>query len=69
MITALLLVIYISFIGLGLPHSLLGAALPGIEAELNVSSTALSSITMVITGCTIVAAAFFLRRIKKTKEL
>ncbi len=65
MVTALLMVIYIAFIGLGLPHSLLGAALPGIEAELNVSSTALSSITMIITGCTIVAAVFGSRIVNK----
>lgn len=65
MVTALLMVIYIAFIGLGLPHSLLGSALPGIEAELGVSSTALSSITMVITGCTIVAAVFGARIVNK----
>lgn len=58
MITLLLTVIYISYIGLGLPHSLFGAAWPAIHTDLGLSIEAANYITVLISGSTVIASIF-----------
>ena len=55
---ALLIVIYIAFIGLGVPDSLLGAAWPAAHAELAVPVEAVSLLTFLISGCTVLSSMF-----------
>ena len=56
MATILLVIIYISFISLGLPDSLLGSAWPIIHRDLSVSLSSAGIISMTITGGTIVSS-------------
>ena len=58
MYSLLLAVIYISFISLGLPDSLLGAAWPTIYPEFNVPVSYAGVIFMVICGGTIISSLF-----------
>ena len=55
-ITALLTVIYIAYIGLGLPHSLFGAVWPSIQADFSLSIEYANYITVIISGCTVISA-------------
>ena len=52
----LLIVIYIAFVSLGLPDSLLGSAWPVMYVELGAPVAAQSAITMIITACTVVSS-------------
>ena len=52
----LLAVIYLAFVSLGLPDSLLGSAWPVMYSEIGAPVAAQSAITMIITACTIVAS-------------
>ena len=52
----LLTIIYMAFISLGLPDSLLGSAWPVMYEELNVSMSYAGIITMIISGGTIVTS-------------
>jgi fucose permease len=52
----LLVVIYIAFVSLGLPDSLLGSAWPVMYVELGAPVAAQSAITMIITACTVVSS-------------
>ncbi len=54
----LLIVIYIAFIGLGVPDSLIGSAWPAIHAEMNIPVEAVSIITFIISGCTVLSSMF-----------
>lgn len=65
MATLLLLVIYISFIGLGIPDSLFGAAWPVIYTELGIPVSLGSLVTMLISGGTIVSSLFSARLIRR----
>ena len=65
MVTALLLVIYLSYVGLGLSHSLFGVALPSIQTEFGVSAASANYITMIITGSTIVSSMLGARLVNK----
>ncbi len=56
MTTLLLLIIYLAFISLGLPDSLLGAAWPTIYAELNVPVSYVGIIAMIIALGTIISS-------------
>jgi len=56
MFQMLLAVIYVSFISLGLPDSLLGSAWPSIYQELNVPVSYAGIISMIIAGCTIISS-------------
>ena len=56
MIHLLLAVIYLSFISLGLPDSLLGSAWPGMYGELGVPVSYASIIFMIISAGTIVSS-------------
>ena len=66
MASLLLAVIYLAFISLGLPDSLLGSAWPVMYVELGASVGAQSYVTMIIAACTIVsslATAPLMRRV------
>ena len=54
----LLFIIYIAFIGLGIPDSLIGSAWPAIYLELNVPVDAVSGITLLISGFTVLSSIF-----------
>ncbi len=54
----LLVVIYIAFIGLGVPDSLIGSAWPAIHTEMNVPVEAVSVLTFIISGCTVLSSMF-----------
>ncbi len=58
MTTFILIIIYISFICLGLPDSLLGVSWPLIRTEYNVSLNAVGPIYMMIAGGTIISSFF-----------
>ena len=54
----LLVVIYIAFIGLGVPDSLIGSAWPAIHKEMNIPVEAVSILTLIISGCTVLSSMF-----------
>jgi len=56
--TVLLIIIYISFISLGLPDSLLGSAWPSMYGSLNVPLSYAGYISMIIAGGTVVSSFF-----------
>lgn len=65
MTTILLVVIYIAFISLGLPDSVLGSVWPSMYGELNVSMSYAGIISMIIAGGTIVSSLLSYKLIKK----
>lgn len=54
----LLVVIYVAFIGLGVPDSLIGSAWPAIHGELNIPVEMVSVLTFIISGCTVLSSMF-----------
>ncbi len=54
----LLIVIYIAFIGLGVPDSLIGSAWPAVHAEMDIPVEAVSILTLLISGCTVLSSMF-----------
>lgn len=67
MALALLLVIYVTFISLGLPDSVLGSSFPAISANLGLSSDLAGYIGMAVTVATILSAffsSFILQKVK-----
>ena len=58
MTTLLLMIIYLAFISLGLPDSLIGAGWPVMHQSLHVPVSYMGMITMVISGGTIVSSLF-----------
>ena len=65
MFSLLLAIIYLAFISLGLPDSLLGSGWPLIKEEMNVPLSYAGLITMSISFCTILSSLFTDRIIKK----
>lgn len=65
MYSFLLALIYIAFISLGLPDSLLGSGWPVMHGELNVPVSFMGIVSMVISGGTIVSSLFSDRLTKK----
>ncbi len=65
MIHLLLVIIYISFISLGLPDGLLGSAWPSMYESLAVPVSFAGIISMIISGGTILSALFSERLVKK----
>ncbi|MDF2801479.1 MAG: fucose permease [Anaerocolumna sp.] len=65
MLTLLLIVIYISFISLGLPDSLLGSAWPILHADLSVPISYAGIISMIVSGGTIISSFFSEKIIRK----
>ena len=58
MVTLLLAIIYLAFISLGLPDSLLGSAWPQMHTDLNAPISFAGIITMIISGGTIISSLF-----------
>ena len=58
MYSLLLSLIYLSFVSLGLPDSLLGAGWPVIHSEFSVPISYMGLVTMIISGSTIVSSLF-----------
>lgn len=54
----LLIVIYIAFIGLGVPDSLIGSAWPAIHTEMSIPVESVSVLTLIISGCTVLSSMF-----------
>jgi fucose permease len=65
MLTLLLIIIYISFISLGLPDAILGSAWPMIHQNLNVPISYAGLVTMIISGGTIISSFFSEKFIRK----
>ena len=60
MITIILIIIYLAFISLGLPDSLLGSAWPVMQTDLSVNTSSAGIISMLICGGTIISSLFFI---------
>lgn len=65
MVTVLLIVIYIAFIGLGIPDSLFGAAWPAIYADFALPISYASFVTVLISAGTVVSSLFSARIINR----
>lgn len=65
MASVLLIVIYIAFIGLGIPDSLFGAAWPAIYQEFSVPISYANFITLLISGGTVVSSLMSARLINR----
>ena len=52
----LLAVIYIAFVGLGVPDSLIGSAWPAIYRDFSVPEYSVSLITLTVSGCTVISS-------------
>lgn len=65
MATILLIIIYMTFIGLGIPDSLLGAAWPGISQELSLPVSWANFITIIISFGTIISSLLSTKLINK----
>lgn len=61
----LLCVIYIAFIGLGLPDSLFGTAWPAIYGEFALPLSAANCVTLIVSGGTVISSAMSARVINK----
>ena len=61
----LLVIIYIAFIGLGVPDSLIGSAWPAIHTELGIPVEMVSILTFLISGCTVLSSMFSTRILNK----
>ena len=61
----LLIVIYIAFVGLGVPDSLIGSAWPAIHSEMGVPVDAVSMLTLLISGCTVLSSMFSAKILNK----
>lgn len=56
MATVLLLLIYLAYIGLGIPDPLFGAAWPAIRRDFDVPIAAANIVTLLISGCTVISS-------------
>ncbi|ACL76013.1 MFS transporter [Ruminiclostridium cellulolyticum] len=65
MTTLLLIIIYIAFISLGLPDSMLGAAWPTVRTDLSVPMAGAGLISMIISGGTIISSILSGKLIQK----
>lgn len=65
MATYLLIIIFISFISIGLPDSMFGSAWPAIYTELNFDVSLAGIVTFSVSLCTIISSAISARVIKK----
>ena len=64
-IMLLLLVIYIAFIGVGIPETLIGAAWPAVYTEWGLPESWLSFVTIIIPGCIVLSGALSSRALNK----
>lgn len=65
MVTLLLIVIYITFIGLGIPDSLFGTAWPAVYAEFGLPVSWANFVTLTVSGGTIVSSLLSARLIRR----
>lgn len=65
MATLLMFIIFLAFIGLGIPDSLFGAAWPAIYPAFGVPMSAASVITLLISACTVLSSLFSARVINR----
>ena len=65
MMTALLIIIFITFIGVGLPDSVLGTAWPAIYREFNLPVSLAGYISATVSACTIISSLISSRVINK----
>ena len=65
MASLLIAIIYLSFISLGLPDSLLGSAWPVMHIDVGAQVSAAGIISMIISFCTIISALLSARLLKK----
>ncbi len=65
--TTLLVVIYLAFISLGLPDSLLGSTWPAMRLDLNAPLSMAGVLSMFISGCTIISSLNSSRLIQRFK--
>ena len=65
--TTLLVVIYIAFISLGLPDSLLGSTWPAMRLDINAPLSMAGVLSMFISGCTIISSLNSARLIQRFK--
>ena len=65
MATLLLVIIYVCYIGLGVPDSLLGTAWPAIYEELDLPVSYVSIVSMLISGGTVISSLLSARLIAK----
>lgn len=59
MVTLLLAIIYVAFISLGLPDSLLGSAWPQMHLDLGAQLSMQGIISMIISCGTVISSIFF----------
>ena len=65
MATLLLIVIFIDFIGLGIPDSLFGAAWPAINSDFGLQISAANAVTVTMTVCSIISSLMSAKLTKK----
>ena len=65
MATVLLIVIYIDFIGLGIPDPLFGAAWPAIYPELSLALSSASAVSLLVSGLTMLSSLMSARLINR----
>ncbi|MEG1525551.1 MAG: MFS transporter [Clostridia bacterium] len=65
MATILLIIIYLAFISLGLPDSLLGAAWPAVHLDLDATISAAGIVAMVVTAGTVISSLLSAKLIKR----
>lgn len=65
MVTLLLMIIYLAFIGLGIPDPLFGTAWPAIYQEMNLSLSYANFVTITISICTMLSSLAAAHLIKK----
>ncbi len=65
MATFLLIVIYVAFIGLGIPDSIFGSAWPAIYSELNIPVSYASYVITLISVGTVITSVFSVKAIEK----
>lgn len=63
--TLLLIVIYIAFIGLGVPDSLFGAAMPAIVVDFELPLAAPNLVTLLVSGCTVLSSMYSARILQR----
>lgn len=64
----LLVIIFIAFIGLGTPDSLLGVAWPKIYGDIGVSVSSVSVLMLIVSGCTVISSILSGRVINRFGE-
>lgn len=67
MATLLLIVIFIDFIGLGIPDSLFGAAWPAINSDFGLPISAANAVTVTMTACSIISSLMSSKLTEKFK--